>query len=204
MQYRPGQGKPKGFYTFHHPLGRMPGLDCFFFTLTHPMKYALLALATCLALTSLPASARTPSAAVVVTDAWVRPSVAGQAGTGGFMTLTSDQDLTLQGFSSPVASTAELHEMSLEGDVMRMRPIDALPLPKGQAVQLKPGGHHLMLIGLKTPLKVGTQVPVQLLLKDASGKLVKQRVKLPVLRAAPGPAEPSAAQHDHHHHHGDH
>lgn len=141
---------------------------------------------------------------VLVTDAWIRASVPGQAGTGGFMKLTAQQQaLTLQGFSSTAASTAELHEMAMEGDVMRMRPVDALPLPKGQTVELKPGSYHLMLMGLKGTLKAGATVPVRLLFKDAKGKSLEQRLTVPVLSAAPGgvPATAVPSGHEHHHDH---
>jgi periplasmic copper chaperone A len=133
---------------------------------------------------------------VQVSDAWVRQAVKGQSGTGGFMTLTSRLPLTLVGFQSPAASSAELHEMSMQGDVMRMRAIDALPLPAGQAVALKPGGHHLMLMGLKRPLSVGDQVPLTLMLRNGQGQVVKQVIKVPVQAAAAAEAN----GHDHHHH----
>lgn len=144
--------------------------------------------------------------AVTVTDAWVRATVPGQSGTGGFMKLTAQgESIILQGFSSPAAGTAELHEMAMDGDVMRMRPIASLPLPQGRTVELKPGGHHLMLMGLKAPLKAGTQVPVRLIYKDATGKTVEQAVQLPVLSAAPAGAKRAKADtpsnHDHHHGH---
>jgi len=130
-----------------------------------------------------------PEPLVQVQDAWIRQAVKGQSGTGGFMRLTSARPLTLVGFRTPVAGSAELHEMSMEGDVMRMHAIDALPLPAGQAVALQPGGHHLMLMGLKKALPVGTQVPVTLLLRAAGdgkkGKLLKQVVQVPVLGSAP-------------------
>ncbi len=134
---------------------------------------------------------------VQVSDAWVRQAVKGQSGTGGFMTLTSRAPLTLVGFQSPVASSAELHEMSMQGDVMRMRAINALPLPAGQAVALKPGGHHLMLMGLKRPLSVGDHVPLTLMLRNGQGQVVKQAIKVPVQAAAAA----EAADHDHHHAH---
>ncbi len=132
---------------------------------------------------------------VKVDDAWVRQAVKGQSGTGGFMTLTSRVPLTLVGFRSPVASSAELHEMSMQGDVMRMRAIDALPLPAGQAVALQHGGHHLMLTGLKQPLSVGAQVPLTLLLRNGQGQVLKQTIKVPV-QAAASAATPT----DHAHH----
>ncbi|MGH6645862.1 copper chaperone PCu(A)C [Aquabacterium sp.] len=136
---------------------------------------------------------------VQVEDAWVRQAVKGQSGTGGFMTLTSREPLTLVGFKTPVASSAELHEMSMQGDVMRMRAIDALPLPAGTAVVLKPGGHHLMLMGLKQPLTAGKAMPLTLLLRDGKGKLIQQAVRVPVL-ASPPDAVASDASHGHHGH----
>jgi copper(I)-binding protein len=121
---------------------------------------------------------------VLVSQAWVRPAVQGQSGTGGFMRLLSPQGGTLLGFDSSVA-TAELHEMAMEGDVMRMRPLKALTLPAGQPVDLKPGSYHLMLMNLKKPLKVGDVVAVTLKLQGAGGKVIKQAIKVPVLKAAP-------------------
>lgn len=138
--------------------------------------------AVLLAVSSL-ASAAEP--VVQVSGAWIRQAVKGQSGTGGFMQLTSNQPLTLTGFRTPVAASAELHEMAMEGDVMRMRAIDALPLPAGQAVALQPGGHHLMLMGLKKALAAGTQVPLTLVLRTADGKVIRQQIKVPVQAAAP-------------------
>jgi len=122
---------------------------------------------------------------VQVSGAWIRQAVKGQSGTGGFMQLTSSQPLTLTGFRTPVAASAELHEMAMEGDVMRMRAIDALPLPVGQPVALQPGGHHLMLMGLKKALSAGTQVPLTLVLRTSDGKVIQQQIKVPVQAVAP-------------------
>src|SRR5690606_35058032 len=85
------------------------------------------------------------AAPVEVRGAWVRPAVPGQSGTGGYMVLRSAQAAALVGVRSPVAASAEVHEMRMDGDVMRMRAIPSLPLPAGQDVALRPGGHHLML-----------------------------------------------------------
>lgn len=122
---------------------------------------------------------------VQVSGAWIRATVKGQSGTGGFMQLLSAQPLTLTGFASQAASSTELHEMSMDGSVMRMRAVEALALPPGQAVSLRPGGHHLMLMGLKQPLKDGDTVALTLLLKAEDGKLLKQDVLVPVKAAAP-------------------
>jgi len=127
---------------------------------------------------------------VLVSQAWIRPAVKGQSGTGGFMRLISTQGATLVGFESPVAK-AELHEMSMDGNVMRMRPINALTLPAGRPVDLKPGSYHLMLINLKAPLKVGEVVPVTIKLKAGDGKTFSQRLDVPVRSTAPEAAADS-------------
>lgn len=120
------------------------------------------------------------SQVVTVSGAWIRPAVAGQSGTGGYMTLTSRQSVSLTGFSTPVASMAELHEMKMDGDVMRMEAIEALPLPAGKTVSLQPGGHHLMLMGLKQALKVGDEVPLTLILRTPQGQTIRQDIAVPV------------------------
>ena len=120
-----------------------------------------------------------------VEDAWVRSSVPGQQGTGAFMKLTSRQPMQLVGVSTPVAGTADLHEMKLEGDLMLMRAVSKLDLPAGRTVELKPGGYHLMLQDLKQPLLPGSSVPLTLLLRDAQGLRSKLELKLPVAARAP-------------------
>jgi copper(I)-binding protein len=134
---------------------------------------------------------------VEVRDAWVRSTVPGQKGTGAFMTLTAKDGTRLVGVSTPVAGVAEVHEMKLEGDVMKMRALPGLDLPAGKAVELKPGGYHLMLMDLKQPLAKGADVPVTLIFKDAKGVESKLDLKLPAATAMPG-AEGKAAPHGAH------
>jgi periplasmic copper chaperone A len=69
--------------------------------------------------------------------------------------------------SSPLATDVEIHEMKMEDGVMKMRAVDALPLPAGQAVALKPGSYHVMLMGLKSPIKAGDAVPLTLTVEGA-------------------------------------
>ncbi|MFO1308588.1 MAG: copper chaperone PCu(A)C [Burkholderiales bacterium] len=116
------------------------------------------------------AAAPAALAQVAVSDAWVRGTVAGQKATGAFMQLKADADVSLVGASSPVAGIVEIHEMKMDAGVMRMSAISALPLPAGKAVELKPGGYHVMLMALKAPLKEGDTVPVTLTFKDKDGK----------------------------------
>lgn len=120
-----------------------------------------------------------------VTGAWARATVAGQGGTGAFMTLQSGQDLQLVGASSPAAGVAQVHEMKLDGDTMRMRQVKALPLPAHQSVALTPSGHHIMLMDLKQPLAAGSTIQIELKLQDAAGKPLTQTVDVPVRQNAP-------------------
>ena len=123
--------------------------------------------------------------AVKVEAAWARASVPGQMGTGAFMTLTAKDGAKLVGASSPAAGVAEVHEMKMEGNVMKMRATPALDLPAGKPVELKPGGYHLMLMDLKAPLAKDTSVPVTLTFKDARGVESRMEVKVPVRATAP-------------------
>ena len=72
--------------------------------------------------------------------------------------------------STPAAGVAEIHEMAMDGDVMRMRAIGALELPAGKTVALQPGGYHLMLMQLKAALKAGETVPLTLVVETRDGK----------------------------------
>ncbi len=145
-----------------------------------------------------PATADASAEAVRITHAWARASVPGQKATGAFMTLTANAPLQLVGVASPAAGVAEVHEMAREGDVMRMRAVPALALPADKAVELKPGGYHLMLMDLKQPLKAGDTVPLTLTLRDAQGRESRADVQVPVQAAAAAPA--GHGQHSGHQH----
>lgn len=116
-------------------------------------------------------------AQVTVDKPWVRTTVPQQTTTGAFMTITSAQGGKLVGASSPIAASVEVHEMKMDGDTMKMRPVDALPLPAGKPVELKAGSYHMMLMGLKAPVKFGDVVPIQLVVEDAKGKRETVEVK---------------------------
>ena len=92
------------------------------------------------------------------------------------MTLQAADGAKVVGVSTPVAGTAEIHEMKMEGNVMRMRAVPSLDLPKGQSVQLKPGGYHVMLMDLKQPLSKDTTVPITLKVELADKRVVEQKV----------------------------
>lgn len=122
---------------------------------------------------------------VEVKDAWVRSTVQGQHGTGAFMRITARDGARLVGVSSPVAGVAEVHEMKMDGDIMRMRAVPVLDLPAGQTVQLKPGGHHVMLMDLKQPLPKDSTVPLTLRFKDDKGRESRLEIRVPVSTVAP-------------------
>jgi len=125
------------------------------------------------------------SADIDVKSAWARPTVAGQMGTGAFMHLTSKEGARLLGASSDVAGVVEIHEMAMQGNVMQMRAIRSLDLPPGSTIELKPGGHHMMLMDLKRPLATGEKIKVELRLETRDRKLVTQPVEVEVRPRAP-------------------
>jgi copper(I)-binding protein len=129
---------------------------------------------------------------VDVQGAWARASVPGQKATGAFMTLTSRDGATLVGAASAVAQLAEVHEMKLDGDVMKMRALPMLELPAGKPVVLKPGSYHIMLQDLKAPLAKDSVIPLTLILRDSKGSESRVELKVPVQIAAPSaPSGPS-------------
>lgn len=137
---------------------------------------------------------------VDVQNAWARATVKGQMATGAFMTLTAKDGVTLVGAASPVAGVAQVHEMKMDAGVMKMAEVKGgLALPAGKAVELKPGGFHVMLMDLKEPLVKDSTVPVTLLFKDAKGVESKLDLKVPVAMTAPGGmAKPAAMDHSMH------
>ena len=145
------------------------------------MTIPLSRLATLTALLLAAGFCSTPAwAQTTVSAGWVRGTVAQQKATGAFMQIRSVQGGRLLSVSSPLAEVAEIHEMKMSGDVMKMAPVAGLDLPAGRAVELKPGGYHLMLMGLKQTLNDGDSVPLSLVVQSADGKKETVDLKLPV------------------------
>ncbi len=146
---------------------------------------------TLLAAACFGALAATPAlhaqTAVKVDGAWARPTVPGQAAGGGFLRITGGATADrLVSASAGVSRTVELHTMVMEGDVMRMREIGAIDVPAGKTVELRPGGLHVMFIGLHEPLKVGDSFPLTLRFEKAG----EVKVDMKVMTQAGGPAMP--------------
>lgn len=136
-------------------------------------------------------------AAIDARDPWARATVPGQSGSGIFMTLQVPMGGSLVALSTPAAGIAEVHEMKMEDNIMRMRPLPRLDLPARQPVQLTPGGYHIMLMQLKQPLTAGQTIALTLTVEDAKGQRRERTIDVPV-RAATA-AAPGAAEHSHHH-----
>ena len=124
-------------------------------------------------------------AQVKIDNAWARATVQGQKATGAFMTFTATQTTRLVAVSTPVAGVAEIHEMKMDAGVMKMRALPALNLPAQQAVELKPGGFHLMLMDLKAPLSKDASVALTLTFRDAKGVQSQQQISVPVTTGMP-------------------
>lgn len=139
---------------------------------------------------ALPAAA----ANVQVSDAWARATMPGQKVSAAYMTIRSDADAKLVGVSSVAVPRVELHEMKMDGEVMRMREVGTLALPAGKPVKLEPGGYHIMLMNLDRAIAAGEAVPLTLTI-ESGGR--QETVEVKAEARSPG-GEP--AQHMHHRH----
>ena len=135
---------------------------------------------------------------VSVEGAWARASVPGQKATGAFMRLTAPEALRLVRAQSPAAGVTEVHEMKMDGDVMKMRAIPALELPAGEQVKLAPGGLHLMMMDLKQPITAGQTLNFTLTLEDANGKRRERQIEAQVRSGATAGQDGGHGAHQHH------
>ena len=126
-------------------------------------------------------------AQVEVKSAWVRGTVAAQKTTGAYMEISSARDASLVGAESTAAGAVEVHQMSMDKNVMRMRAVPRLELPAGKILELKPGGYHMMLVDLKKPLKKGDSVPIRLKIENKDKTISTVEVKAEVRDAAAAP-----------------
>lgn len=125
--------------------------------------------------------------ALTITHPWARETAQGQVVGGGFLGITNagKAEDRLLSASSPVAAEVQLHTMTMDEGVMRMRQVkDGIAIPAGQTVTLKPGGLHIMFMGLKAPLAKGTSIPATLRFQRAGAVKVRFAVQA-VAAAAP-------------------
>jgi copper(I)-binding protein len=120
-----------------------------------------------------------------VSNAWARATPGKAENGAAYLTIQSPTPDRLLSVTSPVAKKAELHTMSMEGMVMKMRPLADLDIPAGQPVTLKPGGQHVMLLGLDAPLREGQSFPLTLTFEKAGTRTVTVAIEKP---GAAGPA----------------
>ena len=154
------------------------------------MKKLFAALWVCVAFTA--------HAQVEVSDAWVRATGQGQKATGVFMNLTAKKATRLVGVKADLTGSAEVHEMKMEKDVMKMQAVKALDLPAGQTVALKPGSYHVMLMDLKAPVAEDSQVVLTLLFEDAAGVKTQKEVKAVAKKMGMGGKDkPQHGEHKH-------
>ncbi len=118
--------------------------------------------------------------AIAIGHPYARATAAGQPTGGGFLKLSNGgADDKLLSATAAVSASVELHEMKMEGDVMRMRQVDGIALPAGKSVELRPGGFHIMFVGLKAPLKAGDKFPMKLKFEKAGEVEVMVNVEAP-------------------------
>jgi hypothetical protein len=129
---------------------------------------------------------------IKIENAYTRSTVPGQQVAGGFMKIENKGGVDqLISASSPVAGEVQLHEMAMEGNVMKMRQVKDIAVPAGGAVELKPGGLHLMFMNIKAPLTAGETVPVKLKFAKAG----EVEVKMPVNAIGAGAGHGGAMKH---------
>jgi hypothetical protein len=112
---------------------------------------------------------------------YARATVPGQTAGGGFLSVENkgSADDKLLSARAAVSQAVELHMMSMEGNVMKMRPVDAIAVPAGKTVKLEPGGLHIMFVGLKAPLAEGDSFPMTLRFEKAGEVTVTVKVEVP-------------------------
>ena len=144
-------------------------------------------------------AAASAHAQVDVTDPWARVTGKGQQATGVFMNLTAKKATRLVGVKSELTPVAQVHEMKMDKDVMKMQSIKALDLPAGQTVSLKPGSYHVMLMDLKAPVAEGSHVVVTLMFEDAAGVKTQQEVHAVAKKSPMGSADKHKHGEQHNH-----
>ncbi len=138
---------------------------------------------------------------VAIKDAWVRPSAPGQDVGAAYMTLVSTQNVSLVHAESNVTKSVEIHSMTMQNGVMKMRMLEKLALSANKPYKLEPGGFHLMLFDLKQPLAEGQQVEFELTFKSDDTKSKQKLFKQKVTVQVKAPTSDEADQHGHEHHH---
>lgn len=150
---------------------------------------------------SEPANEPKKESVIQVTDAWTRPTPPSAKAAALYFTLTntSDAPLAITTVAAKAAEKTEIHETTLVDGVAKMRPIPGLDVPAKGELAFKPGGLHVMLLGLKTPLKEGDKVILTLGFENGERQSVAVNVgAAPEKEDAKGDAKDDAAHSGHH------
>jgi copper(I)-binding protein len=139
-----------------------------FFSITSKFGFAACAIAAVFVCSA--------NAQISIDNAWTRSTVPGQNATGAFMTIASEKPLALVKASSTLIKNVEVHEMKMDAGVMKMREVKAIDVVPGKVTELKPGGYHIMLMGLEAPLVAGSKVPLTLTFKDKNNVETKVNI----------------------------
>lgn len=153
----------------------------------HTLRSLPLLLVFLLVVTSCQSQAGAKIGDLEIVSPWARAaaSMAGMEGGGGnggaFMLVKNSGSASdkLIRASSPVAETVEIHQTTMEGDVMKMSPVEFIEIPAGGEVELKPGSYHVMLIGLKQDLKAGDSIEITLTFEKAGDVTIEAEVRAP-------------------------
>lgn len=162
-------------------------------------KHMMIALVTLLMAGTIHAHG-THAGTIHVEQAQARASVGNQINAAAFVTI-ENQSATEDALISAAASVAgkvEMHSMTMEGDVMKMRAVERIDLKAGEKIEMRPGhGYHIMLMSLKKPLKAGDTFPMQLRFRKAG----KVQITVNVVEISSAPKSGSSDDmHQHHHH----
>lgn len=136
---------------------------------------------------------------ISVQNAWVRPTVGEQDATGAYLTISSTEPMALVGVATPAAEIAEVHEMKMDGDIMRMRMAERIDIQPGEPLELKPGGYHVMLMALTAPVEAGQEIELSLQFEKVDGS----KIEIPVKAVASQNAGGTDHQHNNSDHHPD-
>jgi len=136
---------------------------------------------------------------IQIEAAWARATAPGQGAASVDLTITSKQAATLTGVASNVAQSVEMHSMTYQDGVMKMRRVKAIALPAGKAMNLGESGYHLMLVGLKAPFAAGESIPLTLAIKLPGKRMVQVEIKVEVKPLTT--LKPAARTDEHEHQH---
>lgn len=120
---------------------------------------------------------------ISIENAWVRASAPGQKVGAAYMTIKSNENIEMVYAETARAGSVEMHSMTMNNGVMKMRMLESLPVKANQPVSLAPGGLHLMLFDLTAPFKSGEKISFRLCFKNSTGNIVEQTITVPVKEA---------------------